>query len=111
MYLLAEDVGDVVGLTAGCEYRSWGPIGPAEVEIKSLDSHQPLLSYTPAYTNDSECYVCYIIYGIISGVGTYYTEVRVMAGAFMSRECFYFIYLFSHLTDAFIQSDLQIRTL
>ncbi len=70
----AEEVGDVVGLTAGHECRSWGPIGPAEVEIKSLDSHQPLLSYTPAYTNDSECYVCYINYDIISGVGTYCTS-------------------------------------
>ncbi len=105
----AEEVGDVVGLTAGHECRSWGPIGPAEVKIKSLDSHQPLLSYTPAYTNDSECYVCYINYGIISGVGTYYTEVRVMAGAFMSREFFYFTFTFTfmHLADAFIQSDLQ----
>lgn len=50
MYLLlgelAEDVGDAVGLTAGYECRSQGPIGPAGVEIKSLDSHQPLLSVT-----------------------------------------------------------------
>lgn len=73
MYLLAgelaEDVGDVVGLTAGHECRSWGPIGPAEMEIKSLDSHQPLLSVTHLHIQMTlECYVCYINYSIISGV-------------------------------------------
>ncbi len=68
-------------------------------------------NHIPSYTSVVGVYMLTVLFDAVKNLNLdEFMQKQQFRGVF-TRFIYLFIYLFSHLADAFIQSDLQMRTL